>query len=124
MKHFALVSLLISTGLYAQVDCSTLTGCSEKACRIANELETARTNKNLPKIAGLETALKENKANCKDKNLTEALQQKIQKQKEKILEVEADLTKARLKGKKDKISKLEQKLKDEKAALQKLVDKK
>lgn len=121
MKTLILASVLLSTSLYAQVDCSVLTGCAQKSCRIASELEGARKQKNSPKIAGLEKALKESTANCKDENLTQKHQDKIQKQKEKILELEADLTKARLKGKKEKIIKLEKKLDDEKAELIKMM---
>ena len=122
MRLSLLLSLFVS--LIPQfafaTDCGTLKGCEAKVCEIETNLAAAKSAGNTFKVAGLEKALKETKANCSDKGLVNKYQAKIQEKMKDVKEVEMDLAKARVEKDEKKIQKYSAKLKEKNAELEKL----
>ena len=86
--------------------------CQEKEQDIQKEIRYAEKHNNQSRIDGLNTALRELRANCTDSKLRADHQEKIADQKEEIAEREQDLLEAKQKGDADKVSKRERKLKE------------
>jgi len=86
--------------------------CQEKEQDILREISYAEKHNNQSRVDGLNTALKELKANCTDSKLRADHQKKIAEQKEEVAERQQDLTEAQQKGDADKVTKREHKLKE------------
>jgi len=86
--------------------------CQEKEQDILREISYAEKHNNQRRVDGLNTALKELRANCTDSKLRADHQKKISEQKEEVAERQQDLTEAKQKGDADKVTKREHKLKE------------
>lgn len=116
---FSLIVALIPQFVFA-ANCEALKGCEAKICEIENNLTLAKTAGNSFKIAGLEKALKEAKANCTDTSLVKKNQAKIEEKMNDIKKIEKDLAVAKLEKNEKKIQKYTEKLKETNAELEKL----
>ena len=105
-QHIALICILTSLSASA----FAASPCQEKAQAIQREISYAEKNHNPKRVAGLNKALSELKANCNDNTLKADHQKKIAKQKAEIAERQRDLRQAEQKGDAEKISKRQRKL--------------
>lgn len=104
---------VISLPSLASAQCSDLTGCEQKFCEINKQLTIAQQQNNPDKIAGLETALRQAKANCTNDKLKQNVIDKINGSKQDIAEYDADLIEAESAGKADKVTKYQKKIAEE-----------
>lgn len=125
MKHLSKTALILllaagaSSSAYAD---APLTGCAAKRDSISTELRLAREKGYADKVTGLQRALDEVNAHCRDDALTERRQQKLIKAQAKVSQTERSLRLAQEANKEPKkIAKLQgrlQKAQSELAALQ------
>ncbi len=94
-------------------------GCATKVSAIEAQIEVAKQSGNSNKIAGLQTALAQAKANCTDAGQRAKAGTKVRERQEGVRKVQEDVRKAeqslheaQAKGDKKKISKAQQKLSD------------
>ena len=97
-------------------DCSAQRGCAAKFCQLENEIAYARANNNnTHRVAGLQKALAEAKANCTDSRLQSQREADVREKQNKVSEREDELKAARAKGKQEKIDKAQRKLDEARA---------
>ncbi|MGK4329339.1 DUF1090 domain-containing protein [Lonsdalea quercina] len=89
-----------------------LSGCQAKEHNIEQEISQAKAHGNQNRIAGLEKALKEAKANCTDSALLHKRQQTVDEKQRKVQELEREVQEAEQSGKADKVSKKTAKLEE------------
>ena len=94
--------------------------CQQKAMSIQQEIDFARSHNNQHRVNGLQQALSQVQANCSDEKLKAEHQQRIEKKKREVAEREQDLREATEKGNKEKITKRQKKLDEERNELQRL----
>lgn len=116
MKH---TKLLLAGMLILAPTFSTLaaTGCEAKRQNIEQQIDYARTQGNSHRVAGLEKALSEAKANCTDEGLRAERKSDVLKKEQKVEERRQELAEAQADGRADKISKKQQKLEEAQAEL-------
>ncbi|OSM94824.1 MULTISPECIES: DUF1090 domain-containing protein [Lonsdalea] len=90
----------------------SLSGCQAKEHNIKQEISQAKALGNQNRVAGLEKALKEAKANCIDSALHIKRQQNIDEKQHKVQELEREVQEAKQSGKADKISRKTAKLEE------------
>lgn len=95
--------------------------CEAKRADIARDIDEAKAQGQTRRVRGLETALRETRANCSDAKLAKDHEARVKRQERKVVERERDLEKARAEGKPDKIASRQAKLAEEEAELHKLV---
>lgn len=96
--------------------------CQYKAAEIQNQIEYARQHGNEHRVRGLERALANVQAHCKDANLLRDKQEEIREQEEDIQERINEIAQKRSEGRQDKVQKLEKKLERDQAELAQLQD--
>lgn len=96
--------------------------CQYKAAEIQNQIEYARQHGNEHRVRGLERALANVQAHCKDANLLRDKQEEIREQEEDIQERINEIAEKRSEGRQDKVQKLEKKLERDQAELAQLQD--
>ncbi|WP_298776364.1 DUF1090 domain-containing protein [uncultured Shewanella sp.] len=116
-RTLTLISLLafmaISFQSVASESCNQLIGCEQKYCEISQQLNAAKQYNNKNKIKGLTTALDQAKAHCSNAKLKEELTEKISEAKKELADYDADLIAAESAGKKQKVNKYQNKIKEE-----------
>lgn len=125
MKHLSKTALILllaagaSSSAYAD---APLTGCAAKRDSISTELRLAKEKGYADKVAGLQRALDEVNAHCRDDALSQRQQQRIARAQAKVSQTERSLRLAQEANKEPKkIAKLQgklQKAQSELAALQ------
>ena len=96
--------------------------CQYKAAEIQNQIDYARQHGNEHRVRGLERALANVQAHCKDANLLRDKQEEIREQEEDIQERINEIAEKRSEGRQDKVQKLEKKLERDQAELAQLQD--
>lgn len=96
--------------------------CQYKADEIQNQIEYARKHGNVHRERGLERALANVQAHCKDTDLLSSKQDEIREQQEDIQERVDEIAEKRSEGRQDKVQKLEKKLERDRAKLEELQD--
>ena len=91
--------------------------CQYKAAEIQNQIDYARQHGNEHRVRGLERALANVQAHCKDANLLRDKQEEIREQEEDIQERINEIAEKRSEGRQDKVQKLEKKLERDQAEL-------
>lgn len=118
------VVLLASTFSFATfaVDesCAEKTGCELKKCEIGVQIIYAEKMKNKRELVGLNKALDSVNKECSVDSLKKEHAAKIHDQEKKVAERTKDLKEAMASGKKDKITKRQEKLNEATAELEKL----
>ena len=94
--------------------------CEAKSADIERDLDDARARGQTRRMRGLETALREARANCSDAGLRREHGARVQRQERKVAERQRDLAEAKARGKRDKIARREAKLAEEEATLRSL----
>ncbi len=123
MKHLIMTLILAtySTALFAQSAAPAENPCLVKQHDIQNQIEQAKTRGNERELAGLNKALRENKANCTPESLRRERERDVSQAREKVAERERELSQANAKGEdKKKIAKRERKLAEANAELQRV----
>ncbi|WP_304163340.1 DUF1090 domain-containing protein [Lonsdalea britannica] len=90
----------------------SLSGCQAKEHNIEQEISQAKAQGNHNRVAGLEKALKEAKANCTDSALHNKREQNVNEKQHKVQELEREVQEAKQSGKADKVSKKTAKLEE------------
>lgn len=90
--------------------CAELSGCARKFCEIEHQLEQAQRANQQQKVDGLQTALENAKANCRDPQLRQALLDDIAEIQAEIAEYRLALQHAEQSGDGTKITKYRDKL--------------
>lgn len=119
-KASALAVTLFSMPAMASPKCADLTGCDRKFCEMERQMEEAKNNANLHKVAGLKKALSEAKKNCTDEGLYQDLQEEVDASKSDLAGYEEDLAEARQDGEDKKVAKYLRKIQEEKTELEQL----
>lgn len=86
--------------------------CQEKEQEIQREIRYAENHHNQSRIDGLNKALSEVRANCRDSTLRADHRKEIAKREAEVKERKADLAEAKQKGDADKIAKRQKKLQE------------
>jgi hypothetical protein len=107
------VAMLAGTAVAAQPSAA----CAAKRAEIENQLAEANAHGRKHEAAGLQKALKANRARCSDASLARARDQDIKQARKKVAEREHSLAQARRKGDADKIADREAKLEEARQAL-------
>lgn len=115
VRCLTLTATLLALGLtvtaaQAADSCAGQRGCDAKRCQIERQLADARAHKNHNRIAGLERALAETRANCSDASLRQQREQKVDKARADVTAREADLREAQARGDAGKMAKRQRKL--------------
>lgn len=110
------LALLLGNAGPAAAQSAGLTGCAAKAADIQAQLEQARAHGNKAQEAKLKIA-QQQQTRCTDDGLRREREADIKKKEEKLAARQADLDKARTKGKPKKIAQQEKKLGDAQAEL-------
>ncbi|MDU6926054.1 DUF1090 domain-containing protein [Franconibacter helveticus] len=84
--------------------------CQEKEQEIQREIHYAEKHHNQSRINGLNKALSEVRANCRDSDLRADHRKEIAEKEAEVAERQAELSEAKQKGDADKIAKRQQKL--------------
>lgn len=106
MKYaIAIPCLMLAVGLAQAQE-----NCAAKETEIRRQLEHAQEQGNAGRIRGLETALREVRANCTDAGLQAERQEMIDEARDEVAEREADLQEALRDGSAGKIEKRQRKL--------------
>lgn len=109
MKQLILASVLAfaAAPLLAQQPSAA---CEAKRARIEAQISQAQAAGNSREVAGLQKALRANKAHCSDASLAAERKREIRKATKKVAEREKELAKAKRKGDPDKIAQRQNKL--------------
>ncbi|SAH91138.1 Protein of uncharacterised function (DUF1090) [Bordetella ansorpii] len=93
-------------------------GCEAKRQEIEAQIAAAKAKGNKARVAGLETALANNKAHCTDASLRRDAQREVDQAREKLAERERELQKARDEGRDaDKLADRQRKVDEARADL-------
>ncbi|MDW5443258.1 DUF1090 domain-containing protein [Polaromonas sp. SM01] len=116
MKQLILASVLVLAvaPLWAQQPSAA---CEAQRARIEAQIERAQAAGNSREVAGLQKALRANKAHCSDASLAAERERNIRKATKKVAEREKDLAEAQRKGDPDKIAQRQRKLDEARQAL-------
>lgn len=110
MKHLLIsgiaLAMLAGTALAAQPSAA----CAAKRADIERQLADATAHGRKHEVAGLQKALKANRANCTDMSLARARDEDIKQARKKVAEREHSLAQARRKGDAGRIADREAKL--------------
>jgi len=101
--------------------CAELSGCARKFCEIERQLEQAQRANQQQKVDGLQTALANAKANCRDPQLRQALLDDIAETQAEIAEYRLALQHAEQSGDGTKIIKYRDKLEAKQQELESLL---
>ncbi len=116
-----IVLALLTGNSVAASRCAELPGCARKYCEIERQLEQAQIANQQHKVEGLNTALTNAKANCRDPQLRQVLQDDIEETQAEIAEYRKDLQQAEQSGDATKIIKYRDKLEAKQQELNALV---
>jgi hypothetical protein len=113
----ALAMILGTVAACASAQSAGLTGCAAKKADVQTQLEQARAHGNKAQEAKLKIAQKQLASNCTDEGLRREREADVKKKEEKLAARQADLEKAKAKGKPKKIAQQEKKVQDAEAEL-------
>ncbi len=116
-----IVLALLCGNSVAASRCVELSGCARKFCEIERQLEQAQMANQQQKVDGLQTALANAKAHCRDPQLRQALLDDIAETRAEIAEYRQALQKAEQSGDETKIIKYRDKLEAKQQELESLL---
>lgn len=107
-----LALVLLSTASFATLAQTPLKGCAAKEANIQQQLDYAKAHNNSGRIAGLEKALSEVRANCTDASLQAQREENVREKEQKVAERQQELKEAQASEHSDKIEKRVRKLQE------------
>lgn len=121
--RFCAVALIFSAmNAHADNQTSAVTGCAAKKADVKMQLEKAQAHGNQAQEAKLKIVQKQLGSNCTDDGLRREREANVKKKENKLAERQAELKKAKAKGKPEKIAQQEKKLQDAEAELKEARD--
>ncbi|WP_027469297.1 DUF1090 domain-containing protein [Deefgea rivuli] len=110
MKKLVICASLFALYAAPSFAAAPSSACAAKQANIEAQIVEAKARGQKQEVAGLEKALRENKAHCSDASLAKEREGKILSAKQKVVEREKDLREAEQKGDAKKIAKRKAKL--------------
>ncbi|WP_036595320.1 DUF1090 domain-containing protein [Ottowia thiooxydans] len=118
MKRILFLALLIGSAAAPAMAAEPSAACAAKRANIEAQLQEATARGRKQEIAGLQKALKANKARCTDELLAKEREKDIKQAQKKLAERERDLSAAQLKGDAKKIEERQRKLDEARSQLE------
>ncbi|CAY72935.1 Intersectin-1 (EH and SH3 domains protein 1) [Erwinia pyrifoliae DSM 12163] len=120
MKLYIIFSIsLLTVGTFAHAGAL----CQQKEQAVQHEIDLAEKHDNKHRITGLQQALSEIRANCRDNDLKKTQREKIRHHEQKVTERKHELQQEIAKaGSREKIDKREKKLSEAQRELKKVLD--
>ncbi|MTD26339.1 DUF1090 family protein [Erwinia sp. J316] len=129
-KLISVLAVVASVGLFASASAQAAQNCAAKSAALEKQIKIAEYYGNTYKVAGLKKALAEVKAHCTNDSVlagaqkdVNKLEKKLNKKREDIADVQADLRKAKAKGDARKVAKYQKKLAEKQADLREIQQK-